>query len=126
MLGSRHSLVWQTDFLRAVFAELERVVEQDHGFWTVATRLPVVPHAVQLSLLGILLLKGVKPGSHDDVDTHRDELEVRLEKAYRASKIIWFEASMLGDSRQHPGSNLITIMECEDIIRIVCMFQRLV
>lgn len=93
MLGSRHFLVWQTDFLRAVFAELERVVEQDRGFWTVATRLPVVPHAVQLSLLGILLLKGVKPGSHDDVDTHRDELEVRLEKAYRASKIIWFEAT---------------------------------
>jgi hypothetical protein len=42
------------------------------------------------------------------------------------SQIIWFKAGVLADSRQHPGDNLIAIMECEDIIRIACMFQRLV
>lgn len=82
-----------TDFFRAVLAELQRVTEQDREFWTVGTRLPVVPHAAQLSLLGILLLKGIKSGSDDEVDTHRDELEARLEKAYRASKTVWFEAA---------------------------------
>ena len=57
------------------------------------TRLPVVPHAAQLSLLGILLLKGIEAGSDDAVAIHRDELEDRLKKAYRASKIVWFEAT---------------------------------
>jgi len=93
MAGSRRSLARHTDFFRAVLAELQRVTEQDRDFWTVKTRLPVVPHAAQLSLLGILLLKGIESGSDDEVDTHRDELEARLEKAYRASKIVWFEAT---------------------------------
>jgi hypothetical protein len=93
MAGRRHSSWQHTDLLRAVLAELQRVVEQDREFWTVGTRLPIVPHAAQLSLLGILLLKGVESGSDDEVASHRDELNVRLEKAYRASKIIWFEAT---------------------------------
>jgi hypothetical protein len=93
MAGSRHSLARHTDFLRAVLSELQRVVEQDRDFWTVGTRLPIVPHAAQLSLLGILLLKGVEAGSDEAVASHRDELEARLEKAYRASKTIWFEAT---------------------------------
>lgn len=74
-------------------AELQRVVEHDRNFWTVGTRLPVVPHAAQLSLLGILLLKVFDSGSDDEVASHRDELEARLEKAYRASKVVWFEAT---------------------------------
>jgi len=43
-----------------------------------------------------------------------------------ASQIIWFKAGVFGNSRQHPGANLIAIMECEDIIRKVCMFKGLV
>ena len=93
MTGIRHSSGQHADFLRAVLAELQRVVEQDREFWTVGTRLPAVPHAAQLSLLGILLLKGVEAGSDDAVASHRDELGVRLEKAYRASKTVWFEAT---------------------------------
>jgi hypothetical protein len=110
MAGSRHPSGQHTDFLRAVLAELQRVVEQDREFWTVGTRLPVVPHAAQLSLLGILLLKGVESGSDDELFTHREELEARLEKAYRASKAVWFEATtkkkpeardrVLGDSKK--------------------------
>lgn len=80
------------DFFRAVLSELQRVVELDREFWTVETRLPVVPHAAQLSLLGMLLLKGVESGGHDDISKYRDELESRLEKAYRVSKSIWCEA----------------------------------
>ena len=93
MSGSSRSLARHTDFFRAVLAELQRVVEQDRDFWTVGTRLPVVPHAAQISLLGMLLLKGVESGSDDVVCTHREELEARLEKAYRASKTVWFEAT---------------------------------
>ena len=29
-----------------------------------------------------------------------------------ASQITWFEAGVLGDSRQHPGAKLLAIMEC--------------
>jgi hypothetical protein len=34
-----------------------------------------------------------------------------------------FKAGVLGDSRQHPGANLFAIMECKDIVRIVCMLN---
>jgi hypothetical protein len=30
---------------------------------------------------------------------------------------------MLADSRQHPGANLLAIMERKDIVWIVCMFK---
>jgi hypothetical protein len=43
-----------------------------------------------------------------------------------ASQIIWLKTGVLGNSRQHPGANLFAIMECEDIVRIVCMFKSLV
>jgi len=43
-----------------------------------------------------------------------------------ASQTTWFKAGVLGDSRQHPGANLLAIMECKDIVRIVCMFKGLV
>lgn len=43
-----------------------------------------------------------------------------------ASQIPWFETSALGDSGQHPRANLLAIMECKDIVRIVCMFKSLV
>lgn len=93
MAGSGKVSVLQEEFVRAVLAELKRVVEQDRVTWIVATNLPLVPHVAQLSLLGMLLLKGLKPGSDDEVETHRDELEARLEKAYRASKTVWFKAT---------------------------------
>lgn len=41
-----------------------------------------------------------------------------------ALQIIWFEAGVLGDSRQHPGTNLLAIMERKDIVRLVCVFKR--
>jgi hypothetical protein len=40
-----------------------------------------------------------------------------------ASQIAWFKAGVLGDSSQHPGANLLSIMECKDIVRIVLMFK---
>jgi len=40
-----------------------------------------------------------------------------------ASQITWFEAGVLGDSRQHPGANLFAIVECKDIIWMVYMFK---
>ena len=43
-----------------------------------------------------------------------------------AAQITRFEAGILGDSRQHPGTNLLAIMECKDIVRVVCMFKSLV
>jgi hypothetical protein len=43
-----------------------------------------------------------------------------------ASQIIWLKTGVLGNSRQHPGANLFTIMECKDIVRIVSMFKSLV
>ncbi len=43
-----------------------------------------------------------------------------------ASQITWFETSVLSDSSQHPRANLFAIMERKDIVRIVCMFKRLV
>ena len=38
-----------------------------------------------------------------------------------ASQITWLEAGVLSDSRKHRGTNLLAIMECKDIVRIVCM-----
>jgi hypothetical protein len=43
-----------------------------------------------------------------------------------ASQITWFKAGVLGDSRQHPGTNLLAVMKCKNIVWIVCMFKRLV
>lgn len=79
------------DFIRAVLSELLRVVEHDRDAWTVKTRLPAVPHAAQLSLLGLLLLKCVE-SSHEGLFAHRDRLQKLLSKAYQQSKSIWGEA----------------------------------
>jgi len=43
-----------------------------------------------------------------------------------ASPITWLKTGVLGNSRQHPGANLLAIMECKDIVRMVCMFKGLV
>lgn len=43
-----------------------------------------------------------------------------------ASQITWLEAGVLSNSRKHPGTNLLAIMECKYIVRIVWMFKRLV
>ena len=43
-----------------------------------------------------------------------------------ASQITWLKTGVLGNSRQHPGANLLAIMECKDIVWMVCMFKSLV
>lgn len=79
------------NFIRAVFAELQRVTEQDRDAWTVKTHLPVVPHTAQLSLLGLMLLKGVDRG-HEEVFAYHDRLEKLLSTAYQESKGVWADA----------------------------------
>jgi hypothetical protein len=76
------------DFLLAVLAELERVVNKDRAAWTVKTRLPVVPHAAQLAVLARLLLKGADK-NWGDVFKHREKLDSLLEKAHRKTKGAW-------------------------------------
>jgi hypothetical protein len=91
MAGTGHSSARQQDFIRAVLVELQRVTEQNRDAWTVKTSLPVVPHAAQLSLLGILLLKGVD-SSHVEIYSCREKLEGLLGKAYQEAKKVWQEA----------------------------------
>ena len=78
----------EQDFLRAVLAELERVVNKDRDFWTVKSRLPAIVHAGELSVLGLLLLKAVNK-SHMEVFKHREKLEALLSKAHREIKGAW-------------------------------------
>jgi hypothetical protein len=85
MVGSTYSSTDYQNFFRGVVAELQRVVERDRAAWTIKTHLPVVPHAAQLSLLGLLLLKGMAPECME-VFPHRDRLEDLLGKAYRKAK----------------------------------------
>ena len=40
------------------------------------------------------------------------------------SQVAWFKAGVLGDSDKHPGADLLAIMECKDIVRIVLMLKR--
>jgi len=43
-----------------------------------------------------------------------------------ASQITWLEAGVLGNSRQHSGTNLLAIMKSKNVVRIICVFKRLV
>ena len=74
------------DFLRATLGELERVVDEDPRGVTVPLRLPVVPHVAQLSLFGLMLLKGVDK-SHTAIFSHRDRFEDVLGKVYRKANV---------------------------------------
>ena len=47
-----------------------------------------------------------------------------LAKFTPASHVTWFKSGVLGDSGKHPGADLLAIMECKDIFRIVLMFKR--
>ena len=76
------------DFLRATLGELGRVVDEDSRGVTVPMRLPVVPHVAQLSLFGLMLLKGVNK-SHKAVFEHRDRFEDMLGKVYRKARGTW-------------------------------------
>jgi hypothetical protein len=76
------------DFLRATLGELERVVDEDPRGVTVPLRLPVVPHVAQLSLFGLMLLKGVNK-SHSAIFAHRDRFEDVLGKVYRKARGTW-------------------------------------
>jgi hypothetical protein len=78
-------------FLRAVLAELGRVVNENRDAWTVKSRLPVVPHAGQLTILARLLLKGVDE-HWEDVFKHREKLDALLAKAHQRVKQVWGEA----------------------------------
>ncbi len=76
------------DFLRACLAELRRVVNSGRDSWTVASHLPVVPHAAQLCTLARLVLKGV--GEHDvEVFKYREKLDSLLAKAHAKAKGEW-------------------------------------
>ena len=76
------------DFLGATLGELGRVVDEDSRGVTVPMRLPVVPHVAQLSLFGLMLLKGVDK-SHKAVFEHRDRFEDMLGKVYRKARGTW-------------------------------------
>lgn len=76
------------DFLRATLGELQRVVEEDSRGVTVPMRLPVVPHVAQLSLLGLMLLKGVDK-SQTGVFEDRGQFENLLGKVYRKARSKW-------------------------------------
>lgn len=67
-MGTSRSPQREQDFLRAVLAELERVVNIDRDFWNLKSRLPVLVHAGELSVLGLLLLKAVNK-SHTEVSS---------------------------------------------------------
>ena len=76
------------DFLRATLGELERVVDEDPRGVTVLMRLPVVPHVAQLSLFGLMLLKGLDK-SHKAVFADRGQFEDLLGKVYRKARGRW-------------------------------------
>lgn len=78
-------------FIKAALTELHRVVEQDRDFWTVKTRLPAVPHAAQLSLLAVMLLRGVST-DHAELGPYRAKLDELLRKAYGQAKGVWDDA----------------------------------
>jgi hypothetical protein len=83
------------DFLRATLGELGRVVDEDPRGVTVPMRLPAVPHVAQLSLFGLMLLKGLDK-SHKAVFTHREHLEHLLGKVYGEARGAW-ETALLKD-----------------------------
>ena len=62
------------EFFLAVLAELDRVANRNRPSWTVKTRLPVVVHAAQLSMLARLLLKAADQ-DWQDVFKHREKLD---------------------------------------------------
>jgi len=78
------------DFLRAILAELDRVIGDDPTGWTVRKRLPAVVQASQLSVYGLLILKGTNEG-HADVYPHRVKLDTLLDKVLQKSKSVWAE-----------------------------------
>jgi hypothetical protein len=79
------------DLLRAIISELGRVVEGDGRDWTVIKRLPAVVQASQLSVYGLLILKGTNEG-HADVYPHRVKLDTLIDKVLQKSKSVWAEA----------------------------------
>ena len=79
------------DLFRAVLNELNRVIGDDPTGWTVTKRLPAVVQASQLSVYGLLILKGTNEG-HADVYPHRAKLEPLLDKVLQKSKSVWAEA----------------------------------
>jgi hypothetical protein len=81
------------DVFRATLGELQRVVDEDPRGVTVPMRLPAVPHVAQLSLFGLMLLKGADK-SHKTVFANRVQFEDLLGKVYRKARSKW-EAALL-------------------------------
>lgn len=80
------------NFIRAILAELNRVIGDDPTGWTVSQRLPAVVQASQLSVLGLLILKGTNE-AHADVYPHKTKLAKMLDTVLQKSKRVWAEAS---------------------------------
>ena len=78
------------DLFSAVLNELNRVIGDDPTGWTVAKRLPAVVQASQLSVYGLLILKGTNE-AHADVYPHRAKLDTLLDKVLQKSKSVWAE-----------------------------------
>jgi hypothetical protein len=78
------------DLFRAVLNELNRVIGDDPTGWTVTKRLPAVVQASQLSVYGLLILKGTNK-AHADVYPHRAKLDTLLDKVLQKSKSVWAE-----------------------------------
>lgn len=79
------------DFIRAGIYDLKRIAEEAEGDFGGGTQLPAVPRAAQLSLLLLLVMKGVER-KHRAVYAHKVELEGHLGKVYKKSKACWEEA----------------------------------
>lgn len=82
---SRHQ-----DLFSAILNELDRVIGDNPTGWTVAKRLPAVVQASQLSVYGLLILKGTNEG-HADVYPHRAKLDTLLDKVLQKAKSVWAE-----------------------------------
>jgi len=83
------------DLLRAVLAELERVATQRRSEWTCLSHLPVVPHAAQLSLFGLLVLKGIESHS-PPISVNTEKLGALLAAASQTAQGVWADAISKG------------------------------
>ncbi|MBM4009965.1 MAG: hypothetical protein FJ286_01085 [Planctomycetes bacterium] len=79
------------DFVRAGIYDLNRIAKGTEGDFGDGPHLPAIPRAAQLSLLLLLVTKGVER-RHEAVYPQKAELEGHLGKVYKKSKACWDEA----------------------------------
>ena len=80
------------NLIRAILAELNRVIGDNPTGWTVSQRLPAVVQASQLSVFGLLVLQCIKE-SNADVYPHKTKLAKMLDTVLQKSKRVWAEAA---------------------------------